>query len=345
MPVTHPETTCRTASPRRGRSRSESLLLAAPGSGREHLPAPSWTPCSQGGSTLVSSAPPTLKIASPEQPGHLADLRRQPGRSPTACTRRRTPRCGSTTTPTTSTPTPIKSFEKKYAGQGQGQVSTFNDTDEALTKIRGGNVAFDIYFPSYDQISKMVTAKLIRPLNHSLHPEHHERLAEFTNPWYDRELAVHGPYTVYTTGIGWRTDKVTDDIGALTNPYEASGTRSTRARSRSSTTGTPPWPWCCCARESPTSTRPTRRPARWSATSSTAMDDATTPKVTITMYNDLPAGQLGDVPDVVGRRRQRACPTCRRAPRRGAALLVPGRRQGRGRQRPDRHPARAARTR
>jgi hypothetical protein len=44
-------------------------------------------------------------------------------------------------------------------------VSTFNDTDEALTKIRGGNVPFDIYFPSYDQISKMVTAKLIRPIN------------------------------------------------------------------------------------------------------------------------------------------------------------------------------------
>ena len=29
------------------------------------------------------------------------------------------------------------------------------------------------------------------------------------------------PYTVYTTGIGWRTDMVPDDIAALDNPYDA----------------------------------------------------------------------------------------------------------------------------
>ena len=37
-------------------------------------------------------------------------------------------------------------------------MSTFNDTDEALTKIRGGNVDYDIYFPSYDQIAGWSTA-------------------------------------------------------------------------------------------------------------------------------------------------------------------------------------------
>ena len=29
------------------------------------------------------------------------------------------------------------------------------------------------------------------------------------------------PYTVYTTGIGWRTDQVPADIGALKNPYDS----------------------------------------------------------------------------------------------------------------------------
>jgi spermidine/putrescine transport system substrate-binding protein len=28
------------------------------------------------------------------------------------------------------------------------------------------------------------------------------------------------PYTVYTTGIGWRADKVPDDIAKLADPYE-----------------------------------------------------------------------------------------------------------------------------
>ena len=28
------------------------------------------------------------------------------------------------------------------------------------------------------------------------------------------------PYTVYTTGIGWRTDMVADDIAGMPNPYD-----------------------------------------------------------------------------------------------------------------------------
>ena len=57
-------------------------------------------------------------------------------------------RCSSTTTPTTSAPASIKAFEKKYEAYNvKVTVSTFNDTDEALTKIRAGKVPFDIYFP------------------------------------------------------------------------------------------------------------------------------------------------------------------------------------------------------
>ena len=65
---------------------------------------------------------------------------------------------------------------------------------------------------------------------------------------------------------------------------------------------------------------------------------ATTPKVTITMYNDLPAGQLGLSQmwsgDVVN-----AAELPAEGHRPGdPALLVPGRRQGPGRQRPDGRP-------
>ena len=87
-------------------------------------------------------------------------------------------------------------------------VSTFNDTDEAITKIRTGAVPYDIYFPSYDQISRLVAAQLIRPLNHTYLTNIDNVWPAFQNPWYDQQLALHVPYTVYTTGIGWRTDKV-----------------------------------------------------------------------------------------------------------------------------------------
>ena len=116
-------------------------------------------------------------------------------------------------------PKVVKAFEKKYAAYDvKVRVSTFNDTDEALTKIRAGKSGYDIYFPSYDQIAKMVSGKLIRPLNHSYVPNIANVWPDFTDPWYDGEWRYTVPYSVYTTGIGWRADRITDDIGVDVQP-------------------------------------------------------------------------------------------------------------------------------
>ena len=89
-------------------------------------------------------------------------------------------------------PGAIKAFEKKYAQYDvKVSVSTFNDTDEAITKIRTGAVPYDIYFPSYDQISRLVAAELIRPLNHSYITNIDNVWEAFQNPWYDQRLALH----------------------------------------------------------------------------------------------------------------------------------------------------------
>ncbi|MCX6432600.1 MAG: spermidine/putrescine ABC transporter substrate-binding protein [Actinobacteria bacterium] len=115
----------------------------------------------------------------------------------------------------------IKSFEEKYADTGvKVELSTFNDTLEAMAKIRGGSVPFDIYFPSYDQIGKLVLANLVRPLQHSYIPNIANVYPEFLNPFYDLEWQYTTPYTLYTTGIGWRTDRVSEDIAARPNPYD-----------------------------------------------------------------------------------------------------------------------------
>ena len=66
------------------------------------------------------------------------------------------------------------------------------------------------------------------------------------------------------------------------------------------------------------------------------MQATTKPKVTITMYNDLPAGQLGALPDVVRRRGQRAVLPAQG--RQGPDVLrywFPPDGKGAGRQRPD----------
>jgi spermidine/putrescine transport system substrate-binding protein len=118
-------------------------------------------------------------------------------------------------------PEAIKSFEKKYAKYDVTvKVSTFNDTNEALSKIRGGSVPFDLYFPSYDAIGKLATTGLIRPLTHDYLPGISNVWPEFTNPFYDGEWRYSIPYTIYTTGIAWRTDRVSEDVGARPRPWD-----------------------------------------------------------------------------------------------------------------------------
>jgi spermidine/putrescine transport system substrate-binding protein len=118
-------------------------------------------------------------------------------------------------------PAAVKSFEKKYRQYNvKVKVSTFNDSNEALAKIRGGAVPFDIYFPSYDAIGKLATTGLLRPLNHDYLPGIINLWPEFQNPFYDSGWRYSIPYMVYTTGIAWRTDRVREDIGARKNPWD-----------------------------------------------------------------------------------------------------------------------------
>jgi spermidine/putrescine transport system substrate-binding protein len=190
-------------------------------------------------------------------------------------------------------PAAIKSFEKKYASTGvKVTVSTFNDTDEAITKIRGGKVPYDIYFPSYDQISKMVTAKLIRPLNHSLFPNISNLWETYQNPWYDQGWRYTVPYTVYTTGIGWRTDKVPDDVAGMANPYDVFWNSSYRGKIAVIDDYHTAMALAQLRVGGDVNSADTGQIAKIKKQMED-MQAASKPKVTITMYNDLPAGQLG----------------------------------------------------
>jgi spermidine/putrescine transport system substrate-binding protein len=188
----------------------------------------------------------------------------------------------------------VKAFEKKYAQYNVNvTVSTFNDTDEAITKIRTGAVPYDIYFPSYDQISRLVAAQLIRPLNHTYLTNIENVWPAFQNPWYDQQWRYTIPYTVYTTGIGWRTDFVNTDIAALDNPYDTLWNSSYRGK----TAVIDDWHTAmgmCLLRTGRTDIN-TSSTADLAVISRQLVDlqQTTQPKVTITMYNDLPGGQLG----------------------------------------------------
>jgi spermidine/putrescine transport system substrate-binding protein len=100
------------------------------------------------------------------------------------------------------------------------ELTTFGGVDEALAKIRTGQVDFDIYFPDPSLVGKLVSAKLIRPLNLSYIPNLTNVWPNLQSPFYDVGSQYTVPYVIYTTGIGWRNDKVSDDIPGMPNPYE-----------------------------------------------------------------------------------------------------------------------------
>jgi spermidine/putrescine transport system substrate-binding protein len=102
----------------------------------------------------------------------------------------------------------------KAFGKQEGvsvRVTTFDTLDEAFTKLSTGKLEFDVIFTSPDHITQLVGRKLIQPLNFELIPNLVKNAwPELHSPFYDVGPRYTIPYTVYTTGIGWRNDKLGD---------------------------------------------------------------------------------------------------------------------------------------
>jgi spermidine/putrescine transport system substrate-binding protein len=87
----------------------------------------------------------------------------------------------------------------------------FNNMEEAIAKIQTGQLKFDVFFPTYDQLGKLVSAGYLMPLNKSYIPNLEANVWEmFQSPFYDQGAQYSVPYTVYTTGIAYRRDAISD---------------------------------------------------------------------------------------------------------------------------------------
>jgi spermidine/putrescine transport system substrate-binding protein len=111
----------------------------------------------------------------------------------------------------------MKDFGKKY--NCQVELTTFQNMDEAIAKLRSGQLNFDVFFPTIDYMGPLVDAKLIQPLNHSYLPNIAQAWPDFKNPFYDGKWQYTVPYTIYTTGIAWRKDHVPENPYAMKNPW------------------------------------------------------------------------------------------------------------------------------
>jgi spermidine/putrescine transport system substrate-binding protein len=102
------------------------------------------------------------------------------------------------------------------------EITTFNNMEDAVSRITTGDLKMDIFFPTYDVLGKLVHGGFLQPLNHSYVPNlEASAWSIFANPFYDQGWQYSVPYTVYTTGMSYRRDVIPDDlIYGMSNPWE-----------------------------------------------------------------------------------------------------------------------------
>jgi spermidine/putrescine transport system substrate-binding protein len=116
-------------------------------------------------------------------------------------------------------PAVLKEFSKREGVEVK--VTTFDTLEEAFSKLTSG-LEFDVIFSVPDQVSKLVGRKLVQPLNYELLGNLEKNIwPELHSPVYDVGPRYTVPYIVYSTGIGWRRDKLDFDPSKLDQPWDA----------------------------------------------------------------------------------------------------------------------------
>ncbi len=106
----------------------------------------------------------------------------------------------------------LSAFERTYAAHDvHVEVESFTHIAEAVARLQDPASELDVVFPVVDVLPGMVDAGLLRPLNHDYLPHARNLWSWFRagdGPFYDPGQRYTTPYTIYTSGIGWRADMV-----------------------------------------------------------------------------------------------------------------------------------------
>ncbi len=101
----------------------------------------------------------------------------------------------------------VASFESKYGVKVE--ITTITSDDEAITKLASGAIDVDLdHSASTTSLFKLVDTGLIQPLNKSYLTNIGNVVASLRDPYYDKGGTYTVPYTVFSTGIGFRADRV-----------------------------------------------------------------------------------------------------------------------------------------
>jgi spermidine/putrescine transport system substrate-binding protein len=111
-------------------------------------------------------------------------------------------------------PKVVKGFQEEY---GVKIIeSNFDSMEGMYAKLAAGN-QYDIVFPIAKWVVKLRREGKLRAIDPAQLQNADQVFytgSYFNDPWYDAGSQVSIPFTVYKTGIGWRTDKVSSMTGS-----------------------------------------------------------------------------------------------------------------------------------
>lgn len=119
----------------------------------------------------------------------------------------------------------LEGFEQRYRDQDvRVEVQSFLHIDEAVARLQDASNEYDVFFPTIDVLGGLVSQGLLRPLDHDQIPNLRNLWSWFRTsgaPFYDPGQRYTVPYTVFSSGIGWRQDLVdpNDAPDRLADPY------------------------------------------------------------------------------------------------------------------------------
>jgi spermidine/putrescine transport system substrate-binding protein len=97
------------------------------------------------------------------------------------------------------------------------EYTNFYNMEQAVEKLRTGDLDVDLFFPTIDVLGRLVAAKLLQPLNKDYITTFDNLWPNIQTPFYDQKSTYSVPYTIYTTGIAYlRTDVDPETVNAKT---------------------------------------------------------------------------------------------------------------------------------
>ncbi|MBI1384632.1 MAG: extracellular solute-binding protein [Rhizobiales bacterium] len=105
----------------------------------------------------------------------------------------------------------------------EAKMDLFADNDELFAKLKEGNPGYDVIVPTNDYVERMLTAKMLEPLDHALIPNMSNISPAFQDATFDPGRKHSIPYMWGTIGIGYRKSKVTPAPDSWKAVYENPG--------------------------------------------------------------------------------------------------------------------------